>query len=163
MSLVSDMADEEVKLDLTPMIDCVFLLLIFFMCMKFKQYEKKLDSELPKDEGLSMSTPTPVQQLRIKIQLLPGTADKVQIVPDPLNEYFRVIQWRDGGKKQMFEELSGQIRRGFTYIGDKIEVAPDERVPFDYVALTLNAIHAAQESVPVDDKKRITFMAAAPR
>lgn len=160
--VVRQMAEEEVKPDMTPMIDAVFLLLIFFMCMKFKQYEKKLDSELPKDQGLSASTPMPLQQLRIRIQLLPGSVDKVQIVPDPLNEHFRVIQWRDGGKNQMFAELTAQVRRGYPYIGDKIEVAPDERVPFDYVALTLNAIHDAQQSVAPDLQKRIMFAAAAP-
>ena len=37
------------ELSLTPMIDCVFLLLIFFMVgMKFKQLDKKLEADLPK-------------------------------------------------------------------------------------------------------------------
>lgn len=164
MGVVQDMIAEEAKTDMTPMIDVVFLLLIFFMCMKFKSYEKKLDADLPEDEGLSISTPTPVQQLRITINLLAGETDKIQIMPDPLNEYFKPIQWREGssGKREMFRELEEQIRRGFTYIGDKIEVAPGERVPFDYVALTLDAIHKAQERVPDEDKKNITFKAAPP-
>ena len=40
---------EEVKLQITPLIDVTFLLLIFFMCaMKFKTLEKKLPFFLPK-------------------------------------------------------------------------------------------------------------------
>lgn len=44
----------EVQMDLTPMIDCVFLLLIFFMVsMKFRTLEGKLVTELPKDVGVN--------------------------------------------------------------------------------------------------------------
>jgi len=44
----------EVTMDLTPMIDCVFLLLIFFMVsMKFRVLEGKLVTELPKDRGVN--------------------------------------------------------------------------------------------------------------
>ena len=45
---------EEVELELTPMIDVVFLLLIFFIVtMKFKVLEGKLETELPKDVGVN--------------------------------------------------------------------------------------------------------------
>lgn len=45
---------EEVKLELTPMIDVTFLLLIFFLVtMKFKVLEGKLETELPKDVGVN--------------------------------------------------------------------------------------------------------------
>lgn len=49
-----DRIKEEVKLELTPMIDVTFLILIFFMCtLKFKTLEGKLVSYLPTDKGLS--------------------------------------------------------------------------------------------------------------
>ena len=42
--------------DMTPMIDVVFQLLIFFMLtMQFKEIEGKLLSQLPKDKGLAPS------------------------------------------------------------------------------------------------------------
>jgi biopolymer transport protein ExbD len=45
---------DEVELELTPMIDVVFLLLIFFIVtMKFKVLEGKLETELPKDVGVN--------------------------------------------------------------------------------------------------------------
>jgi len=38
-----------VQLNMTPMIDCVFLLLLFFMVgAKFKELDRKLDTDLPK-------------------------------------------------------------------------------------------------------------------
>jgi len=50
----TDKIKEEVKLELTPMIDVTFLILIFFMCtLKFKTLEGKLVSYLPTDKGLS--------------------------------------------------------------------------------------------------------------
>jgi hypothetical protein len=47
-------ADAQSKLDMTPMIDVTFLLLIFFMCtLKFKTLEGKLSAFLPKDVGVT--------------------------------------------------------------------------------------------------------------
>lgn len=44
--------DEEAPFSFIPMIDIVFLILIFFMCAtKFKQIESKLECFLPTDEG----------------------------------------------------------------------------------------------------------------
>ncbi len=58
---------EEAKNDMTPMIDVVFLLIIFFLCIDFKTLEAKLPAYLPKDKG-SQSTPEePVEQLSIMI------------------------------------------------------------------------------------------------
>ena len=49
---------EEVVLDLTPMIDIVFNLLIFFMCAtKFRTPEGVIEAFLPKDKGQASGTP----------------------------------------------------------------------------------------------------------
>ena len=45
---------DEIKMDMTPMIDVVFQLMIFFMCtIKFKTLEGKLTAYLPKDVGVN--------------------------------------------------------------------------------------------------------------
>ena len=50
--------EDKVELQLTPMIDCVFLLLIFFLLtMKFRHEEGHLKSWLPRDRGLNSSMP----------------------------------------------------------------------------------------------------------
>jgi len=44
---------EDIKLQITPMIDVTFLLLIFFMLLPFRSLERKLAAFLPKDRGLA--------------------------------------------------------------------------------------------------------------
>jgi biopolymer transport protein ExbD len=62
------------------MIDVVFLLLIFFMCAtKFKQVEKRLDGNLPKDEGQMAAKPKEIEKPdEIRVKLWPREADKTK-------------------------------------------------------------------------------------
>ena len=61
---------EEVKPDMTPMIDVTFLLLIFFIVtLKFKTLEGRLDSNLPKDMGTSTQETPPVEKVDIVIRV----------------------------------------------------------------------------------------------
>ena len=60
---------EPAKLDLTPMIDVTFLLLIFFMlASKFKVDEQEVFLKMPKNKGISKSVNEPVEQTRILLQ-----------------------------------------------------------------------------------------------
>jgi len=60
MSIIADIANEKIEMDMTPMIDVTFLLLIFFMCtIKFKTLEGKLAAYLPKGEGPSAAPVEP--------------------------------------------------------------------------------------------------------
>ncbi|MBK8097808.1 MAG: biopolymer transporter ExbD [Planctomycetes bacterium] len=63
-----DAAQEEAKPDMTPMIDCVFLMIIFFICIDFKVLEAKLPAYLPKDKGSQSFQVDPIEQLAVKIQ-----------------------------------------------------------------------------------------------
>ncbi|MGE0142020.1 MAG: ExbD/TolR family protein [Planctomycetota bacterium] len=65
-----DDAQQEAKLDLTPMIDCVFLLIIFFLCIEFKSLESKLQAFLPKDKGSQNFKVEPQEQLSLRIELV---------------------------------------------------------------------------------------------
>ena len=60
---------DEVSLDLTPMIDIVFNLLIFFMCAtKFRTPEGMIESYLPKNRGQAAGTPQiDLNDVRIKL------------------------------------------------------------------------------------------------
>lgn len=66
MSALDDV-QEEVKPDMTPMIDVVFLMIIFFICIDFKVLESKLPAYLPKDKGSQSSMVEPQEQLSVKI------------------------------------------------------------------------------------------------
>ena len=68
MSALDD-AQEEAKADMTPMIDVVFLMIIFFICIEFKVLESKLDAFLPTDKGSQSTVVEPEEQLSIKIHV----------------------------------------------------------------------------------------------
>ena len=69
-------AQEEVKPDMTPMIDVVFLMIIFFICIDFKVLESKLPAYLPKDKGSQSTVVEPQEQLSI------GVYSEVDGTPD---------------------------------------------------------------------------------
>ena len=78
MSQLSDLANETCELDMTPMIDVTFLLLIFFMCtLKFKTLEGKLSAFLPKDVGVNQSDAEPKEKVEVLMRpIVPGTKYK---------------------------------------------------------------------------------------
>ncbi len=80
MASKADRKFQEVKPDMTPMIDVTFLLLIFFIVtLKFKTLEGRLDSNLPKDMGSSTAETPEIEKIDIIIQVAnPGTR-----TPDP--------------------------------------------------------------------------------
>ncbi|MEZ5989636.1 MAG: biopolymer transporter ExbD [Planctomycetota bacterium] len=61
-----ELADTE--MDMTPMIDVTFLLLIFFLCLEFKTLEGKLAANLPKDVGVNTSAAEPMEKLDLRIE-----------------------------------------------------------------------------------------------
>jgi biopolymer transport protein ExbD len=62
--------DEAFDINLTPMIDVVFQLIIFFMCaMKFKTLEKKIEAFLPKDRGLEATPQRIEERQEIKVTI----------------------------------------------------------------------------------------------
>ena len=62
-------ATEEVEMQMTPMIDVTFLLLIFFLCsIKFKLLDGKMQTYLPRDLGVN-TTPIDVELEKIEVQL----------------------------------------------------------------------------------------------
>lgn len=70
--------DGEVKLELTPMIDVTFLILVFFLCtLSFKTLEGKLAAYLPLAEGLR-TTPqrVEVESARLVLSVHPEDRDR---------------------------------------------------------------------------------------
>jgi len=78
-----DDASEEAKMDMTPMIDVVFLLIIFFLCIDFKILEAKLPAYLPKDIGSHTEEVEPQEKLRIKIVMDEWGTQKPRPYQDP--------------------------------------------------------------------------------
>jgi biopolymer transport protein ExbD len=71
MSVLRQLAESECELEMTPMIDVTFLLLIFFVCtLRFKTLEGKLQAYLPKDVGVNMSKAEPKERVEIMITVV---------------------------------------------------------------------------------------------
>jgi len=80
MSQLKRLSEENCEMEMTPMIDVTFLLLIFFMCtLKFKTLEGKLAAYLPKDVGVNTTQAEPIEKVEIMIRVLnPGNKIKPQ-------------------------------------------------------------------------------------
>jgi len=69
MSILEEIAQETYEMEMTPMIDIIFLLLIFFLLtLKFKVLEGKLAAYLPKDVGVNEQDAEPKEKIEIVIQ-----------------------------------------------------------------------------------------------
>ena len=79
MRVNRELAERESRLDMTPMIDVTFLLLIFFMCtLKFKTLDGKLSAYLPKDVGVNTTPAEPKEKIEIRMDLkAPGKGGDV--------------------------------------------------------------------------------------
>ncbi len=76
-SLTDEFTDSEAKLEMTPMIDVTFLLLIFFiLTLKFKVLEGKLAAYLPKDVGVKNDNAEHKEKIEITIEVIEA-GDKV--------------------------------------------------------------------------------------
>ena len=89
-----DDVQEDAKLDMTPMIDVVFLLIIFFLCIDFRILEAKLPAYLPNDRGSSPENQEPLEQLRVKI-VLDNWGTKVERPFQPASKQPKAY-WLDG-------------------------------------------------------------------
>jgi biopolymer transport protein ExbD len=73
-----EQAESTFQLDMTPMIDCTFNLLIFFLCnINFKLLEGKIPAYLPKDVGVNAS-PVDKQLEKIEIHIRRHAAPNVK-------------------------------------------------------------------------------------
>jgi biopolymer transport protein ExbD len=62
------MQDANMELNMTPMIDVIFQLIIFFMCsIHFKSLEGKLYAYMPRDKGDNGPPPPIIEEVRIKL------------------------------------------------------------------------------------------------
>ena len=68
--VIEEMQEEEIKLELTPMIDISFLILIFFMCLPFKTLDGKLAAFLPTDKGINPTPAEPPVEIKVSVHIM---------------------------------------------------------------------------------------------
>ena len=121
----------EAEMDMTPMIDVTFLLLIFFLCLDFKTLESKLSANLPKTIGPSRDIAIPQDKLDIRIEAVHWG----QELPDPMGRDRYVlagheVKWyvgaqplRDGDRLSQLLRREARIRT-FQRETQRTEVRP---------------------------------------
>jgi biopolymer transport protein ExbD len=61
---------QETEMNMTPMIDIVFQLIIFFLLsLKFKTIDQRIDSQLPKDRGPTITQRKAIDEPKVKVKL----------------------------------------------------------------------------------------------
>jgi len=138
---------EEFTMEFTPMIDVVFLLLIFFMCtLKFKVLENKLATYLPTDKGLNthFEELEPVEKIRIKLSLR-GTDCLCYINGRPIGIMPRA-------RTKAYERIA-QLKKACEK--SPAEIDPDPKVPHKFVVNIVDECMRAKLA-------EITFTGALP-
>lgn len=119
-------------MDLTPVIDMSFLLIVFFLCLPFKALDHKLAAYLPTNRG---SIPVPFQppeEVVIRVQIRENPADPLharflcsgRVTSDP-EEVFRCIR----------EGMALLQSEGLQTVG---EIVATPKVPLKFVVAVLN-------------------------
>jgi biopolymer transport protein ExbD len=110
---------ETVKMDLTPMIDVTFLLLIFFIVtLKFKVLEGRLDASLPKDMGTAATPSEPIEKVNVILLVSdPGTLGPDEKNPNLKKYTGRKVRYEVG--TQTFRSID-ELQR-YLAIQDKAE------------------------------------------
>lgn len=92
----ADRAPDAERGDMTSMIDCVFLMIVFFVCCDFRTLEAKLPSFLPRDcGGSSRIAPEP----QIEIAVLcdePGVRRRDERHPSRIRVDGHRVHWQVG-------------------------------------------------------------------
>lgn len=140
-------APEPVKADMTPMIDCTFLLLIFFiLTLKFKILEGRLDAALPKDMGTSNS---PVEEIE-KVDVLMFVSEPGELVNEVAPDG-KVLQLKHFVGRQIRYEIGthvfrniADVERHLSGVVDKDETPvtldPKKGIIYEDVAQLLDAV-----------------------
>lgn len=146
---------DEIKPDMTPMIDVVFQLMIFFMCtIKFKTLEGKLTAYLPKDVGVNTTPPTaPLEKVDIVVKVLKEGSKLMPLRDDPYDPTAggpyrfgpdRVLQFQVGSMvTSSAEDLYARLKQLHTAQPDRAATIDPKFKPFSTtyadLVLALNA------------------------
>ena len=157
MQLNAHDAETEMEMNMTPMIDVTFQLLIFFIVtMKFRLLEKKLHSYLPTDFGTN-SSPEIIDEIFITVKLKqPLQSEDARPIRQRTTRYFVETEQIEGSStsdilKQIRAKIS-KFRSDQKDAKGKIEAALG--VPHRKVVDVLDLFHEAQY-------EQITFVGLA--
>ena len=107
---------EETEMNMTPMIDIVFQLIIFFLLtLKFKTLDRRIDSMLPKDRGLAPTPSFPPDFLKVKIKVFRRNLQSKEeaytlIKVDNTKQFSLPKGWKGRDKEEELDKANGTTR-----------------------------------------------------
>ncbi|MEM7204254.1 MAG: biopolymer transporter ExbD [Planctomycetota bacterium] len=165
---LQEAVEEQAEMNMTPMIDVVFLLIIFFLCIDFRILEAKLPAWLPEDVGTHSTDVEPQEKLQIEIvcssrgEEVPRYTNLTEgdIAAGKQKSYFlkdHIVHWRVGPRR--FDELK-KLKTALTKIFNdpsklqrdpktnemkpmSVVVEPGVATVYNDVARTVDAVRAA--------------------
>ena len=136
------------EMNMTPMIDVSFLLIIFFICLPMKLLEGKIQAFLPTDKGINPTPAPPPLEIKVSVHIVaraekaapygPKGAEAMVVMPTDFR--YKIGNDETGSLK----DVSEYIKRAYTAVRDtpdaKItgEIKAGHKVPHKYVVAVLN-------------------------
>jgi biopolymer transport protein ExbD len=129
---IGDQDDNPVAINVTPLIDVIFCLCVFFMCsFRFKQLEGKFDTWLPKNKGAEgMPVGSVIEEVRVAL----FWNEKSEKVERKIGR--RIVPEDEELQKLIADAFADYKRLGKEEIGLTIDA--DKAVPWDAVVRVIN-------------------------
>jgi biopolymer transport protein ExbD len=174
--VVEEMSEEEVKLELTPMIDVSFLILIFFMCLPFKTLEGKLQAFLPTDKGINPTPQEPPLEIKVSVHIVArkeqpgmwGPKDLATQVMKPTEFLYRFGDQEKSDLKEVEQYIKNAYKAAEGTENTKVlgEIKAGHKVPHKYVVAVLNKFAAAGmekvdfygTAIPKPDLRKLDYL-----
>jgi biopolymer transport protein ExbD len=146
--VMAEMSQEKQELNLTPMIDISFLMIIFFMCLPFKTLEGKLQAFLPTDKGINPTPEEPPIEIKVSVHIVArkelagtyGPPRDVQQVTVPTEFKYKIGDTETGKLGDVSEYIKSAKRAAASTENAKVlgEIKAGHKVPHKYVIAVLN-------------------------
>ncbi len=148
---------EDTELNMTPMIDIVFQLIIFFLLsLKFKNIDRRIDSMLPKDRGMAATPTFPEDLNTVKVKVFRRDLGKpsehtMMKIENSKNIFLLPKQWKGRSK----EEAANNTARVEEYDSkfNQLYEAIRKRLGPEVVAALQAAYTAEDQGKTVDNAK----------
>lgn len=157
---------DDIEGNMTPMIDVVFQLIIFFILLPFKQNEGKIDSHLPTDMGfISTSPPPPEPPKDVRIYLKGETGQPVRVAvheellatidtpaslwdtQDSPERQGQMIAWRQR-ITEVFDQVAAKVQPHLADTTIKVVIDAEPDVPAIYIVKAQDAARLAARRTP---------------
>ncbi|MEM8883000.1 MAG: biopolymer transporter ExbD [Planctomycetota bacterium] len=148
---------EKMEVELTPMIDVAFLIIIFFMCLPFKTLDGKMAAFLPTEKGLAPTPEKPPEPFWIKIHVVGRKETERAWGPEGGQTTVKMpseVKYRFGEEEsESIDDVSAYIRRmkadwkKAPDLNLRGEIKAGHKVPHKYIIAVLNkfAEHAVEK------------------